>query len=373
MTSLADSSIDSKNLVMEEIFIKGYEKVIKVTDKLVGLKAIISIHNTSLGPAMGGTRIYPYKTFEEALKDVLRLSRGMTYKSAVAEVGFGGGKSVIIADPKKDKTNELLYSFGKAVDSLKGKYICAEDVGCGMKDVMQIRKATRYITGLNHDKSSGDPSPYTAWGVFKGIQSVLKKIYGSSSMEGKKINLQGLGSVGGHLASLLFWHGADLSVFDINEEVLNKVAQKYRVKVVSSKEIIEGECDVFSPCAMGGVINDETINKFRCKAIAGSSNNQLMLDSHGEMLHEKGILFAPDFVINGGGLINVSSELEKNGYNPKNTRSDTNKIFDILMSIFEIAEKNNISTSKAAIELAEYKVKYNLGKRIEKTYFHHSI
>jgi leucine dehydrogenase len=361
-----------KDLVMENIYVKGYEKVIKVTNKKTKLQAIISIHNTKLGPALGGIRIYPYKNFKDALTDVMRLSKGMTYKSAVSEVGFGGGKSVIIADPKREKTEELLTSFGEAIEALEGQYIGAEDVGCGLNDVMVVRKKTKFILGLPHEKSSGDPSRYTAFGVLRGIQSVLKRIYGSKSMLGKKIAIQGLGSVGSYLVDYLFWSGADIVVTDIDKDKVEKTAKKYGIEAVSPEEIFNVECDVFSPCALGGVINDETVKSLKCKAVAGCANNQLLDEEHGDLLHERGILVAPDFVINAGGLINVSFEMEKRGYHPKGPRHKTDKIYDVLMSIYEIADKSNISTTKAAIELAKYKIKYGLGKRASKLYFHHS-
>lgn len=360
-----------KDFKVEEIFVKDYEKVLKITNEKTKLTAIIALHNTVLGPGLGGIRIYPYESFDKALNDVLRLSKGMTYKSAVAEVGFGGAKSVIIAS-QKEKTEDLLLSFAEAVDSLQGNYICAEDVGCTVDDVMVVRKKTKYVTGLPHEKSSGDPARYTAWGTFRGIQSVLYKIFGSTSMEGKKIALQGIGSVGLALLDHLFWHGAEIVISDINTEKLNAVAKKYGLKTVEPKDIIAVECDVFAPCAMGGVINNDTIDRLRCKAVAGCANNQLQSEEHGDLLKKKNILYAPDFVINGGGLMNVANEVEKLGYNPHKSRAKIDKIYDTLMSIYEIAEKNNISTDRAAIELAEYRIKYKIGKRIEPLYFHHS-
>ncbi len=360
-----------KDYKIEEIAVKGYEKVLKVTNDKTGLKAFIALHNTILGPGLGGIRIYPYASEEGALNDVLRLSRGMTFKSAIAEVGFGGAKSVIIAS-QKEKTEALLLSFAEVVESLGGSYICAEDVGCTVDDVMIIKKKTKYVTGLPHEKSSGNPGPFTAWGSFRGVQSVLFKLFGSTSMEGKKIALQGIGSVGLSLLDLLFWHGAEVVISDVNKEKLAVVAKKYGVKAVDPKDILFEECDVLSPCAMGGIINDETVDKLRCKAIAGCANNQLQSEEHGEMLRKKNILYAVDFVINGGGLINVANEVEKEGYNPHSSRAKVDKIYDTLMSIYDIAEKNSISTDRAAIELAEYRIKYKIGKRTKPLYFHHS-
>ena len=238
---------------------------------------------------------------------------------------------------------------------------------------MTFRKKTKYVTGLPHEKSSGDPSRFTAWGTFRGIQSIMKKVYGSDSLEGKKIAMQGIGSVGLYLLDLLYWHGAEVVIADINEERVKAISEKYGMKAVDTKDILKEECDVLAPCALGGVINDDTLPMLKCKGIAGCSNNQLLDDAHGDKLHKKGILYAPDFVINSGGLINVSIETEKDGYNPNKAREKTNKVYDVLMSIYEIAEKNNVSTVKAAVELAEYRIKHKIGIRTNQVYFHHTI
>ncbi|MBX7067187.1 MAG: leucine dehydrogenase [Parachlamydiales bacterium] len=361
-----------KSLQFEKLIVKGYEKVVKVTDKKVGLTAIIAIHNTMLGPALGGTRIRKYPNFDAALEDALRLAKGMTYKSAIAEVGFGGGKSVIIADPKTEKTPELLMAFGAAVEKLGGMYICAEDMGCTGEDVKVIRRMTKYVVGLPHQSSSGDPGPFTAWGTFRGIQSVVKRLYNSDSLEGKKVAIQGLGNVGGFLVDQLFWAGADLILADTDTEKLRYFAKKYRAKTVDPDQIWKVECDVFAPCAAGGIINDQTIPEFKCKAIAGCANNQLLKDHHAVMLKERGILYAPDFVINAGGLLNVSIELEDEGYNPKLSRYKVHHIYDTLLAIYEIAEKNRESTHQAALSLADYRIKYAIGKRVIPPTFHHS-
>jgi leucine dehydrogenase len=356
----------------ELIPVDGYEFVVKVTNKKTNLKAIIAIHSTALGPTLGGIRIQPYASFEAALDDVLRLSKGMTYKSAIADVGLGGGKSVIIADPKTDKTEMLLHSFGEAVSYLKGMYICAEDVGSTLEDVKIIRKKTQYVTGLPHKKSSGDPGRYTAWGTYRGIQAVLKKTTGFDSVEGKTIAVQGLGNVGGYLAEYLFWGGANLIVSDLDEKKLQECAHKYRAKVVKPDQILTVECDVFAPCAMGGILNEKTIPQLRCKAVAGSANNQLLQDEHANLMMIRDILYAPDYVVNAGGLLNVASEIEEEGYNPKIPRDKAHQIYDALLGIFAIAEKNHISTHAAANSLAEYRIKYGIGRRIKAPVFHHS-
>jgi leucine dehydrogenase len=371
---LADLLQESQKvgLHFERLEVKGYEQVLKVIDKRAGLQAIIAIHNTTQGPALGGVRIYPYASFDDALEDVLRLSKGMTYKSAIAEVGFGGGKSVIIADPKTQKTPELLLAFGAAVEKLSGAYICAEDAGCSPEDLKIVRRATKYVVGLPQGKSSGNPSPFTAWGTFRGIQATLKKIYGTDSVEGRKVAVQGLGNVGMCLVDYLFWHGAELILSDIDSTRAQKLAAKYGAKVVPANQILQTECDILAPCAMGGIINDQTIPAFRCKGIAGCANNQLLNDSHATVLKAKGILYAPDFVINAGGLLNVAAELEDEGYQPAFPRGKTHRIYDILTAIYEIAERNRESTQSAALALADYRIKYSIGKRVIPPTFHHN-
>ncbi|MBI2743817.1 MAG: Glu/Leu/Phe/Val dehydrogenase [Chlamydiales bacterium] len=359
-------------LTLEEIAVEGYERVVKVSAPSVGLQAIICIHTTVLGPALGGTRIYPYATFEAALEDVKRLSRGMTYKSAVADASWGGGKSVIIHDAKKGKSESLLMAFGEAVNRLNGQYICAEDIGCTPSDMMTISKATPFVVGLVHPRSSGDPGPFTAWGTFRGIQSVIKKITGSDSLEGKRVAIQGLGSVGARLAELLFWHGAKLILADIDQERAARLGAMYSAEVVSTDEILSTPCDVVAPCAMGGILNATSIAKLRCLAVAGCANNQLLKDTDADLLRKRGILYAPDFVINAGGLINVSHELLPEGYNPSSARDKTDKIYDQLLAIYAIADQNRISTHAAAIALGDYRLQYGLGKREVAPCFHHA-
>ncbi len=371
-TELLSALVKNQSLQIKEISVEGFERVLHIVDKKAGLNAIIAIHNTQLGPALGGTRIHPYASFEDALSDACRLAEGMTFKASVSEVGFGGGKSVIIADPKKDKTPELLKSFGAAVDLLGGSYICAEDAGSTTADMHIIRQSTKYVVGLAHSKSSGDPSPFTTWGVLRGIQSVAKRLYGSDSLEGKKIAIQGLGSVGGRLAELLFWQGAQLILSDIDQEKTATLAARYNAKAVAPSEILSVECDILAPCAMGAVINDTTLPKLRCKAIAGAANNQLLSSVHADKLKAMGILYAPDFVINAGGLLNVAAELDDDGYSPTGPRYKIHHIYDTLLAIYDIAERNGESTYKAALSLAEYRLKYSIGKRTFPPVFHHN-
>ncbi len=372
-SAVLENVISDSSLTLERLPIEGYEQVVKVTDKDSGLNAIIAIHNTSLGPALGGIRIQPYPTFSDALEDVLRLAKGMTYKSSLVEVGLGGGKAVVIADPKTGKTPEMLIALGKAVEQLGGAYICAEDVGCTTADVTIVRKATKFVVGLPHDKSSGDPGPFTAWGTFRGIQATLKKLYGSDSVSGRTIAVQGLGNVGMNLADFLFWAGADLILSDIDPVKLKTAAKKYGARTLPSSEILFAECDILSPCALGAIFNDTTIPKLRCKAIAGAANNQLLTPAHGDMLRKRNIPYAPDFVINVGGILNVAEELEEEGYKPTSSQFKVHRIYDTLSAIYEIADRNKESTHSAAIALADYRIKYGLGKRTTPPTFHHSV
>lgn len=363
--------VPGTTISLQKIPVEGYEEVFYISDQKTGLQAYIAIHNTTLGPALGGTRIYPYTKKEEALEDALRLSRGMTYKSAVAGVGLGGGKSVIMADPKTEKTPELLRAFGKAVNALEGKYICAEDVGCTTEDAKEIRKETQFVVGLPHEKSSGDPGFFTAWGVFRGMQSISQTLFGTDCLEGVKVAIQGLGNVGRNLASYLFWSGAELILADIDPATAEKFGKKFGAKIVSPKEILSYECDIFAPCAMGGVLNKKSISELRCKAIAGAANNQLLLDSDAELLKDLGILYAPDFVINAGGLLNVAQEIEKEGYSPARSRDNCRRIYDTLLSIYKIAKENKESTHAAAMSLGDYRIQYGVGERKSKPVFHH--
>ena len=359
-------------LKFEEINVKGYEKVLKISDIKSGLVGIISIHSTKLGPAVGGIRIQSYKNFNDALTDVLRLSKGMTYKSAIVQAGLGGGKSVIIADAKAEKSPEKLKAFGEAIDRLQGMYIGAEDMGCTTDDVGVIRGVTKYVLGLKHEKSSGNPSPFTAWGTFVGIKAVCRTLYGTDSVKGKTIAIQGLGSVGQALADHLFWHGAKLIVADMDSVKTKAFAKKYGAKAMTPKAIMSAECDILVPCAIGGIVNSDTIPKMNCRAVAGCANNQLLEEFHGLQLKNRGILYAPDFVINSGGLINVLCELNKKGYSPRDSLQKIDDIYHQLISIFDISEKNHISTNQAAMQLAEYRLKYGIGKRKGKIHINHA-
>lgn len=350
-------------ITIKDIKIPGYKKVIEAEDPDANLHCFIAIHDSTLGPALGGIRIYPYVTTDEALNDVLRLAQGMTYKSAIAELGLGGGKSVIIANPKKDRTEKLLLAFGKAVNHLNGEYIAAEDIGSSTEDMTIIRKQTPYVAALETDKSSGDPSRFTAWGIFRGIQAVAYRLWNNPSVRNRTIAIQGLGHVGSKLADLLFWEGANLIVCDTDTNKVKNHVHLYGAATVDSKNFCATPCDILAPCALGAIINDTTIPKLNCKAIAGAANNQLLKPEHGKLLKEEGILYAPDYIINAGGIINAAAEFEQGGYDPKRTRDKVDHIYEILLTVFDKSEKENKPTSQVADELAEYNIKHGIHKR----------
>lgn len=332
----------------------GFEQVVFCNDVETGLKAIIAIHDTTLGPALGGVRMWNYNCEEEALHDVLRLAKGMTYKNAVAGLNLGGGKAVIIGDPKKDKSEALFRSFGRFVETLNGRYITAEDVGTFEEDMDYIHMETEFVTGTSR-KGAGDPSPVTALGIYYGMKQAAKEAFGSDSLKGLTIAIQGVGQVAYHLCKHLHEEGAELIVTDINEEAVERAVKEFAATSVKPDEIYDVDCDIFSPCALGGIINDETIPRLKAKVIAGSANNQLEKEEHGRILHEKGILYAPDYVINAGGVINVAEELA--GYNRQRALNKVKSIYNILETVFEISRQKNIPTSIAANELAEKRIK----------------
>jgi leucine dehydrogenase len=333
-----------------------HEQVVFCHDKDSGLKAIIAIHNTTLGPALGGTRMWPYASEEDALVDVLRLSKGMTYKAAAAGLNLGGGKAVIIGDPKKDKTEFLFRTFGAYVNSLNGKYITAEDVGTSVSDMSYVFMETPYVTGIPVSfGGSGDPSPYTAHGVLMGVKAAAKYKLGADNLKGLRVGVQGLGNVGSHLVDYLMKEGAVVTVADIDKDKIKKVTDRHQVQVLDPEEIITSDCDIFAPCALGAVINDRTIQKLKCKIIAGGANNQLAELRHGDALLELGILYAPDYVINAGGLMNVFVELE--GYSSERAFEKTTQVYDNLMQVFKISKEENIGTQRAADRLAEKRIK----------------
>lgn len=332
-----------------------YEQLVFCQDKNSGLKAIIAIHDTTLGPALGGTRMWTYKSEAEAIEDALRLAKGMTYKNAAAGLNLGGGKTVIIGDPKKDKSPELFRAFGRYIQGLNGRYITAEDVGTTVNDMDLIHMETDFVTGISPEfGSSGNPSPVTALGIYKGMKAAAMEAFGSDSLEGKTVAVQGIGNVAFTLCEHLHKEGANLIVTDINEAAVDRAVQAFGAKAVDPGDIYGVECDIYSPCALGATINDETIPQLKAKVIAGSANNQLKTTEHGDIIHEKGIVYAPDYVINSGGVINVADEL--NGYNATRALKNVESIYDILLKIFEISKRDNIPTYVAADRMAEERI-----------------
>jgi len=343
-------------LTLEKMYSMGHEQVVFFQDKSCGLKAIIAIHDTTLGPALGGTRMWQYASEEDALIDVLRLSKGMTYKAAVSGLNLGGGKAVIIGDPKKDKSEALFRAFGRYIESLNGRYITAEDVNTTVDDIEHIFAETNYVTGVAQQYGgSGNPAPYTALGVFRGIEASATKAFGNRSLQGKTVAIQGVGSVGFELAQLLHAVGANLVYTDISERGIEKMRESFpNAKFVSSNEIFSTECDIYAPCALGASINDETIPLLKCKVIAGAANNQLKEDRHGQMVKDKGIFYAPDYLINAGGLMNVSIEFE--GWDDSKSRRMIDTIYDKTLEVFHISDEKNIPVNKAADVMAENRI-----------------
>jgi leucine dehydrogenase len=334
---------------------RDHEQVTFCVDRASGLRAIVAIHNTTLGPALGGARMWPYDSDEAALEDALRLSQGMTYKAAIAGLELGGGKAVIIGDPRTMKTEALFRSFGRFVEGLGGRYITAEDVGTTVSEMEWVRSETKYVTGIRSRNGGGDPSPLTAHGVYHGIRAAAKKVFGTDALEGRTIAVQGAGNVARYLIGHLAAEGARILVTDIFEEKVRDLVERYGVTGVSAAEIYDTECDVFCPSALGGSVNDDTIARLRTKIVAGPANNQLHDEArHAQMLHDRGILYVPDYVINAGGLINVAIELE--GYSQERALERTAGIYDIVERIIELSERENILTVVASNRLAEARI-----------------
>lgn len=346
--------------------INEHEQVVFCNDSRTGLKAIIAIHDTTLGPALGGCRMRPYATVDEALEDVLRLSKGMTYKCAAADVDFGGGKSVIIGDPDKDRSPELFRAFGQFVDSLNGRFYTGTDMGTTPEDFVYASKETNCVVGVPEEYGgSGDSSIPTALGVIYAIQATNKAVWGNDQLSGKSYSIQGLGKVGFKVAERLLEEGAKLFVTDIREKALDRILEKAEtlpgtVEIVSSDEIYSRNADVFVPCALGAVINDETIQQLKVRAVVGSANNQLLEESHGKQLQDKGILYAPDYVANGGGLIQVADELY--GPNQKRVLQKTRAIYESLLKIYRTSEKRKITTIEAANQFCEERIKSRINR-----------
>ncbi len=331
----------------------NHEQIVFCNDSETGLKAIIGIHNTTLGPALGGTRMWQYDNEADALNDVLRLSRGMTFKSAITGLNLGGGKAVIIGDAKTQKTDALMRRFGEFVHSLNGKYITAEDVGMETRDMDIVREVTPHVTGISEEKGgAGNPSPITAYGVYMGMKAAAKYKFGSDNLDGKKILVQGIGHVGETIVDLVTKEGAQVIISDINKVQLEKVSKKYGATIHHDLDVYGLDVDIYAPCALGATINDNTIHNLKAKIIAGAANNQLHDEiKHGRLLKDKGIAYAPDFLINAGGIINVYAELV--GYGKEEIKRKTENIYNTTLDIFTLAEKDNITTHRAALNIAQ--------------------
>jgi leucine dehydrogenase len=330
----------------------NHEQVVFCHEPVAGYKGIIAIHNTTLGPALGGTRFWNYRTDEEALIDVLRLARGMTYKAAVAGLNLGGGKAVIIGDPKTTRREMVFRAHGRFVESLGGRYYTAEDVGTSVEDMDYVGMETQYVAGVAG--GSGDPSPVTAYGTYRGIKACARERYGSDSLRDMTIAVQGTGHVGYYLCQYLSQEGAKLIVTDIDKARVERVVKEFGAKPVTPDEIYGVEAEIFAPCALGAIVNDDTIRQFKFEIIAGAANNQLAQERHGDILHKSSILYAPDYVINAGGLINVYGEL--NNWTSDQAKRKASEIYDTLCQIFELAKQNGIPTYEAADRVAERRI-----------------
>ena len=348
--------------ILEQMGAEGHEQLVVVSDAGSGLKAIIAIHDTTLGPACGGTRIWPYKSEREAMWDALRLSRAMTYKSAAADLPLGGGKGVIIADSHTQKTEALVRAYGRFVDTLGGRYLTTTDVGSTGRDMEYIKQETDYVVGLPVTAGgSGDTSIMTGLGIYMGMKACAKEIWGNDSLQGKVVAMQGFGKVATHTAHHLMKEDAALVVTDVFDGALDR-ARDLGLKVVKPDDIYGIDCDIFAPCALGGVINPETIPQLKCKVIAGGANNQLMSESDGEALHRMGIMYGPDYILNSGGIVNVESEIS-GIYNADRAREKTERVYEIMERVISISKKEEIPTAKAADRLAEERLKSVRGIR----------
>ena len=342
-------------MIFETLAHTGHEEVVFCHNKDAGLKAIIAIHNSVLGPALGGLRMWPYATEQDALNDVLRLSRGMTYKAAVSGLNLGGGKAVIIGDPASDKSEALFRAFGHFVESLGGRYITAEDVGIDVNDMEYVYRETEYVTGVHQvHGGSGDPSPFTAYGTLQGLMATLNKKYGDEDVGKYSYAVQGLGHVGMEYVKLLKERGAKIFVTDINKALVEKAVTEYGAEAVGLDEIYDVPADVYSPCALGGTVNEQTLPRLKAKVICGAANNQLANNAIGDEVARRGILYAPDYAVNAGGVMNVALELD--GYNRERAMRMMRTIYHNLTRIYEISDREGVPTYQAADRLAEERI-----------------
>ncbi len=352
---LSAGELKKADPVFGQLSFDNHEQIVFCNDKDTGLRAIIGIHNTVLGPALGGTRMWVYQNEWEALNDVLRLSRGMTYKAAITGLNLGGGKAVILGDARTQKTPELMKKFASFVHSLGGKYITAEDMGMETSDMDLVREITPYVTGISEAKGgAGNPSPVTAYGVFMGMKAAAAYKFGDDNLENKKVLVQGIGHVGESLVEHLSNEGAKVFISDINEERLQWVSEKYGAEIYR-EEVYDADVDIYAPCALGATINDQTIHRIKARVIAGAANNQLADEKkHGTLLKKMGIAYAPDFLINAGGIINVYAELEN--YGKTEIMRKTENIFNTTLEIFKHSEENNLTTHQAAFNIAQARI-----------------
>jgi glutamate dehydrogenase/leucine dehydrogenase len=342
--------------VFDAIGDRGHEEIVFGFDPLSGLKTIIAIHSTALGPALGGTRFFPYDSEAEALEDVLRLSRGMSHKAAAAGLDLGGGKAVIIGDWRELKSERLWRAYGRVVDSLRGRYITAEDVGTDAHDMEMIRHETRWVVGVPVEEGgSGDPSPATARGIVAAQRAVAEFLWGDEDLAGRHVAILGVGKVGRNLTGRLLEAGCRVTVADTYPSAIEWITEHHNVEVVGPDEIYEVECDILAPCSLGGSLNEKTIPRLRCSAIAGAANNQLLDDEDAERLVERDILYAPDFVVNAGGLINVSEEIR--GYVVDRAAAHIDKIYGNTRHVLETAKERNESPHVTAVSLAEERIR----------------
>ncbi|UCC39282.1 MAG: Glu/Leu/Phe/Val dehydrogenase [Candidatus Aminicenantes bacterium] len=342
--------------IFEHLGKYNYQQVVFCNDNSTGLKAIIAIHDTTLGPALGGVRMWPFPSEEAALEDVLRLARGMTYKASISGVNLGGGKSVVIGDPNTQKTEALLRAMGRFINSLGGKYIAGQDIGTDSHDMAVIVHETPFVSCV-HQKAGGpgDPSFATAFGVKAGMQALLKESLGSDSLSDRRIAIQGVGNVGYFVAKYCHEEGAKIIASDVSEEALKRAKDEFDAEIVDPDNIYEVDCDIFSPCAFGAVVNDETISMFKCKGIAGSANNVLAEDRHGIALQERGILYGPDYLVNSGGLIRCEEEVLGEVLKDR-VLEKVSRIYDQTLQVIQKAKEGGISTAKAADRLAEERI-----------------
>jgi len=351
--------------LFEKLKDRQHEQIVFFREPVSGLRAIVAIHDTTLGPAIGGVRMRRYSGEDEAVDDALSLSRSMTYKAAGAGVNFGGGQAVVIGDPRADKSEALWRALGRFIDGLGGRYIAGEDVGTSVEDMDHIRTETKYVVGIPRSEGgSGDPSPVCAYGVVRGLEACCKVVRGSDDLEGIHVVVQGLGNVGSRVVDILAARGARLTVADIDDEAVGRVTSRHRVEVVDPDEVFDVPCDVFCPCALGGIISAETVERLKCTIVAGAANNQLADEESGTLLHRRGVLYAPDYIINAGALINVADEFH--GYDRERALRKTGAIKQVLLRIFAGAAAEGIPTNKAADRLAEERIE-RIG-RVRRTY-----